>query len=330
MSKFKVLIADSRYESYDEEVAVLRKIKARIITDSSDNEDKIAEIIGDVDAVIVNLAPITAKVISGMNKCKCISRYGVGVDNVDVNCATTKNIVVTNVREYCNEDVSDHALALLFACVRKTSLIDKRVRTGDWDIAAKKPMYRIAGKTLGLIGYGGIARTLHRKITGLGLSKILVYDPYVPAKEIKKNGARKVELDDLLTASDFISIHAPLTESTRHMIGPDQFKLMKNTAILVNTSRGPLVDPDALFDALKNGTINSAGIDVHEPEPPQSDCKLFDLDNVVLTDHTGWYTEESQGELKRFAAQNAALVLTGKPPLFCVNPEVLKSSTATG
>ncbi len=152
---------------------------------------------------------------------------------------------------------------------------------------------------------------------------MLVSDPYVPAEDAAKNGARSVELDELLEQADYISVHAPLTDSTRHMIGAEQFKAMKPTAILVNTSRGPLVDTDALYEALSRGKINSAGIDVHDPEPPKKDCKLFGLDNVVLTDHAGWYSEESQLALQQSAARNVALVLAGKAPLFCVNPEVL-------
>ena len=145
------------------------------------------------------------------------------------------------------------------------------------------------------------------------------------AEDIKKIGARKVELDELLAKSDLVSIHAPLTDGTRHMIGRDQFKKMKKTAILVNTSRGPLIDTAALVDALKGGQIGFAGIDVFEQEPAPKDCKLFELENCCLTDHVGWYTEESQVELQTLAAKNAALMLAGKPPLFCVNPEVLKA-----
>jgi len=319
----KVLIAESRYESHAEEEAVLAKIGVEVVLETSDDAATLARLVADIDALIVNLAPITAEIIGAMTRCKCISRYGVGVDSVDVGAATAKGIAVLNVRDYCLEDVSDQALALLMACVRKTALTDRRVKAGEWNIAAKKPIFRIAGKTLGLVGFGAIARVMQRKVSGLNLAEVLVYDPYVPAEAVAKTGARKVALGELLETSDFVSVHAPLTDDTRGLIGAGAFKRMKATAIIVNTSRGPLIDPDALYDALKQGQINSAGIDVFSSEPPEDERKLFELENIVLSDHAGWYSEESQVDLQRSAAQNVALMLTGKPPLSCVNPEVL-------
>jgi len=324
VAKFKVVITDLGYQSYQREKDEVAKVDAEVVVAECSTEQEVAQVCKDADGVITRAAPVGAYAIGQMEKCRVISRYGVGVDNVDIPAATAKGIVVANVRDYCNEEVSDHALALLLACVRRISSRDRQVRAGMWDIGAKEPIYRIAGKTLGLIGYGAIARTLHRKVKGFNLGEVLVYDPYVPAEQIAQAGAKSVELDELLKRSDYISIHAPLTDSTRHMIGEKQFEMMKPTAILVNTSRGALVDPDALYNALKNGQIASAGIDVYEPEPPQKDCKLFELDNVVLTDHAGWYSEESQLTLQQLAARNVALVLSGKEPLYCVNPEVIK------
>ncbi len=324
MSEFKVVITDLGYASYQPEKDELSAVDAELVLAECSTEAEVGAACADADGVITRLAPVGAAAIEKMEKCRVISRYGVGVDNVNVPAATAKKIPVANVREYCNEEVSDHALALIMACARKTSVRDRQVRAGMWDIGAKDPVYRIAGKVLGLVGYGAIARALHRKVSGFGLAEVLVYDPYVTAAEAAQNGARSVELDELLRRADYISIHAPLTDATRRMIGAEQFKAMKPTAILVNTSRGPLVDTDALYEALSTGQINSAGIDVHDPEPPKKNCKLFRLDNVVLTDHAGWYSQESQLALQQTAARNVALVLAGKPPLFCVNPEVMK------
>jgi D-3-phosphoglycerate dehydrogenase len=275
--------------------------------------------------VITRLAPVTAEAIAQMKRCRVIARYGVGVDNVDVAAATARGIPVANVRDYCNEDVSDHALALLMACVRKISLRDRQVRAGRWDIGSADPVYRVAGKVLGLLGYGAIARTLHRKVSGFALAEVLAFDPFVGAEQMAKTGATKVTLEELLERSDFISVHAPLTDQTRHIIGAAELAKMKSTAILVNTSRGPLIDPDALYEALTTGQINSAGLDVHEPEPPEANSRFFGLDNIVLTDHTGWYSEESQLTLQQTAARNVARVLAGERPVFCVNPEVFKA-----
>ena len=324
MAKLKVVITDLGYASYQPEKDELAAVDAELVLAECSTEAEVGEACADADGVITRLAPDGAAAIEKMEKCRVFSRYGVGVDNVNVPAATSKKIPVANVREYCNEEVSDHALALIMACARKTSVRDRQVRAGMWDIGAKDPVYRIAGKVLGLVGYGAIARALHRKVSGFGLAEVLVYDPYVTAAEAAQNGARSVELDELLRRADYISIHAPLTDATRRMIGAEQFKAMKPTAILVNTSRGPLVDTDALYEALSTGQINSAGIDVHDPEPPKKNCKLFRLDNVVLTDHAGWYSQESQLALQQTAARNVALVLAGKPPLFCVNPEVMK------
>ena len=320
----KVVVTDTGYASYEPEIRELEPVNAELVLADCSTEQEVAEACKDADGVITRMAPVGGEAIEMMANCRIISRYGVGVDNVDVAAATAKCIIVANVRGYCNEDVSDHALALLLSCVRKTVRRDKQVRAGAWDIAAADPIWRVAGKTLGLVGFGAIAQTLHRKLGGFALGAVLAFDPYVSSEDMGKARVRKVELDELLKESDYICLHAPLTDETHHIIGREQFAMMKPTAILVNTSRGPLVDPDALYDALKNGQINSAGIDVYEPEPPHSDCKLFGLDNVVLTDHAGWYSQESQLTLQQITARNVALVLAGKPPLFCVNPEVLK------
>jgi len=320
----KVVVTDLGYQSYEPERKILAEIGAELVLAECEDEAQVGEACKEADGVITRLAPVGPDAIGRMQKCRVISRYGIGVDNVAVEAATARGIPVANVRGYCEHEVPEHALALLMACVRKVSLRDRQVRAGMWDIGAADPVYRLAGKVLGLVGYGAIARALHRKVSGLELAEVLVHDPYVPAGEVEKAGAKSIELEELLRRSDYISVHAPLSDSTRHMIGAEQFALMKPTAILVNTSRGPLVDPDALYEALKSRRINSAAIDVHEPEPPPKDSRFFGLDNIVLTDHTGWYSEESQLTLQQTAARNVALVLSGKPPLFCVNPEVLE------
>ncbi len=323
-AKLKVVVTDLGYESYEPERGEIEAIGAELVLAECSNEQEVAEACREADGVITRLAPVGPEAINAMTKCRIIARYGVGVDNVDIPAATAKGIVVANVRDYCDEDVSDQALALMMACVRKISIRDRQVRAGQWDIGSADPIWRVAGKTLGLVGFGVISRTLHRKVSGFNLAEVLVYDPFVSDEVVAKAGARKVELNELMEKSDYISIHAPLTDETRHMIGAAQLALAKKTAIIVNTSRGPLIDPDALFDALTTGKINSAGLDVHEPEPPEANSRWFGVDNVILTDHTGWYSEESQLTLQTSAAKNVALVLSGNKPLFCVNPEVLE------
>ena len=314
MSKYKVLIADGRYPGYDEELAVLKKIDAEVIFEKSDDEDKIAKAVVDVDGVVVNLAPITAKVIGEMNKCKCVSRYGVGYDNVDAKALAAKNIFLANVPDYCQEDVSDQAFALLMDCVRKVARKDRLVRQGQWNLTGIQDVYRMSGKVFGFVGYGSIARVVHRKLRGFNMAKVLVADPFVSEDDAKAAGVEVVELNELCKKADFISVHAPLVEATKGLIGAKQFELMKETAMIVNTSRGPLIDTTALIDALKNNRIACAGLDVFENEPLEDGSELRNIDNVTLTDHAGWYSVEAMAELKTKAAQNVVdTLLTGKP-----------------
>lgn len=321
MGKYKVLIADSRYPSHEEEKAVLREIDADVIIEKSDSEEKLATLAGDVDGLIVNLAPITARVISAMPRCKCISRYGVGYDNVDVAALQGTRIYLANVPDYCAEDVSDHALALFMDCVRKVSRRDRHVRQGEWNLTGLQDVSRICGKTFGFAGYGMIARYVHRKLAGFNLGRVLVADPLIPAEIVKKAGAELVSLETLCREADYISLHAPVLPSTRGMIGAAQFAIMKSTAILINTARGPLIDERALIRALQTGQIACAGLDVFEKEPLSADSELRQLDNVTLTDHAGWYSKESMVELKTKAAQNIVDTLkNGRPRYVVVGP----------
>lgn len=319
MAGLKVIVTDDRYGSYDEETAVLKEIGASVEVHNLGDEAETAQVLRDADGILVNLHPLPATVIQELQKCRVISRYGVGYDNVSVEAATAKGIWVTRVPDYCLEDVSDQALALLLGCVRKVAFKDRRIREGAWNLHKEQPSYRITGKTLGLIGYGAIARTLHRKISGFGLGRVLVFDPYLDPKKIEENGAESATLRSLLKNSDYISVHAPLNDGTRGLIGGRELSLMKKTAILINTSRGPLLEEKAVADALASGKIAAAGLDVFETEPLPADSPLRQLDNVILSDHTGWYSEESVVELKTKAAQNVLEVLKGGKPTYPVN-----------
>lgn len=316
---FKVAVTDDRYGSYTEEKNVLKEIGAELIILDPENKGEFEQKITDADALLVNLHPMTGELISKLDKCKVISRYGVGYDNVDVDAATKKGIWVARVPDYSIEDVSDQALALLLACVRKVAYKDRMIRNGKWNLHDDQPCHRIKDGVLGLIGYGSISRRFHEKTIGFGLSKVLVYDPFVDDETIKSNGGVPVDLATILTNSDFISIHAPLTETTRGMIGKDQLQLMKKGAILVNTSRGPVLNEADVAEALKAGIITGAGLDVFETEPVSLDSPLLKLDNVVLSDHTGWYSEESKKELKTKAALNIVSVLKGGKPIYPIN-----------
>ena len=319
MPKFKVAVTDGIFSSYQEEQKVLAEVDCAVEIYKLSSEEEAIETLKDVDGILLNLLQISAKVIKSMKKCRIISRYGIGFDNVDIEAATNAGIWVANVPDYAFEDVSDHALALLLAAVRKIAYKDRLIRKGSWNLHGRQKCYRIKDKILGLIGYGSIAQALHRKISGFGLAKVLVYDPFIDREYIRDSGGVPCDLDTLLKESDYVSIHAPLTKGTRRMIGAKQISLMKTEAILVNTSRGPLINEKALASALKDKRIAYAGLDVFEEEPLPKDSSLRKTDNIVLSDHTAWYTEESIVELKTKAAQNISEVLKGEKPVYPLN-----------
>jgi D-3-phosphoglycerate dehydrogenase len=319
MSRFTVVIADNRYASYHEEESVLREVDAGVEIFASSSVALARETFSAADAILVNLFPMTADIIEGLPKCRVISRYGVGYDNVDVEAATRKGIWVARVPDYCFEDVADHALALLLGCVRKIPYKDRMVREGRWNLHKDQPCYRMAGRTLGIIGYGNAGRCLHRKVFGFGFARVLVCDPNVRASVIRAAGAVPVPLSTLLAEADYITLHIPLTAETRHLIGAAELGKMKRGVILVNTSRGPVLDERALAESLRDGHLAGAGLNVFEEEPVPPGSLLRTLDNVIFTDHAGWYSEESVVELKTKAAQNVAAVLAGGAPAYPVN-----------
>lgn len=319
MAAYKVVVTDKRHESYEIEKDILSTVDAEVVVQNCETADDVIKACRDADGIIADLAPITAEVIEKLERCRVIARYGVGYDSVDVDAATEKGIYVTNVTGYCSEEVSDHALALLMACVRKTNIVDAGVREGRWNIAKKLPVNRMSGKTFAILGFGDIARCLNRKLKGFGFSAILVYDPYVDSETIEKEGARKTEWETAVSEADYISVHIPLNPKTRGIICSSTFKLMKPSAILINTSRGAVIDQEALVQALKQGRIRGAGLDVFSREPLEDDSPLKKMQNCVLTDHMGFYSEEAIRDLKRGVAENVKAVLLGKTPVNPVN-----------
>lgn len=245
-----------------------------------------------------------------------IVRYGVGVDNIDLAAARSRRIYVANVEDYGTEVVAEHTLALMFAAARRIVSRDAGVRRGRWDVGAAEPMFCFTGKTLGVVGCGKIGRALIRKVSGMGFARILAYDPFVQGTP----GAEMTDLDTLFSQSDVVTLHSPLTPQTHHLADAARLSQMKPTAILVNAARGPLVDEAALVRALEHGQLFAAGLDVFEDEPPRPDNPLFALDNVVLSDHTGWYAVESLARLQSKGAEEVARVFAGGVPNSWVNP----------
>lgn len=315
----KVVIIDDRYDDYLAEEKVLGKTGAETLIIKGLSEEEIIKTCAEADGIIVNLAPLPGSVIEQFTKCRVISRYGVGVDSVDVEEATRKGIWIANVPDYCDEDVSDQACALFLSCVRNTALRDRQVKSGVWDIKSAPPQRRIKGKTFVLFGYGRIARAMHRKIKGFLPGRVLVVDPYVNEEDITARGAEKADFNQAVAEGDFFSIHMPLNEGTRGIFNESVFRKMKPRAIVVNTSRGPLINEKDLYTALSEGLIGAAGIDVFEKEPTDRDNPLLRLDNITVSGHTGFYTEESLEELKTKAAENIAETFLNGRPKYPVN-----------
>ena len=317
-----VAITDYVFPSLEPERAVLEPLGAELRPAQCKSEEEIIALTQEADAVLNCYAKMTARVIDKLQRCKIIARYGIGVDNVDLAAASKARILVTNVPDYCVDEVSDHALALVLSLARKIVAADAGVKSGNWSVTAHAGIRRLRGQTLGLLGFGKIAKALASKAQPLGM-KALVYDPYLEAELISRHGAEAVSLDTLLAEADAISIHVPLSPETRNLIGQRELARMKSTAFLINTSRGGIVDELALALALKENRLGGAALDVLAVEPPPPDHPLRQAPNMILTPHLAFYSRESLIELQTKTAEEVARALKGEPPRSPVNPEVL-------
>lgn len=314
----KIVISDCYYESFEQEKKCFSEIGAEMVKCDCKTEDEVIAVAKDCDALICQFAPITKRVIQAMPKCKVIVRYAIGYDNIDWKAAEQEGIYVCNCPDYCIDEVSNHAIALLMDCVRKLSYLVAQVKRGNAKYTVVKPLYRTEGKVLGIVGFGRIGQRVARKMQGFGLH-IIAYDPILKPDDLQKKGVEPVGFDELLTRSDFITIHCPLNDSTRHLFSDKEFSRMKRSAILVNTSRGAIIDEKALIKALQDNMIAMAGIDVTETEPIPVGSPLLQQDNAVITSHIAWYSEDSQKELQSKVAMEVVRVLKGEKPLHPVN-----------
>ncbi len=271
----------------------------------------------DADALIVNHAIIGKKIISQLKNCKIIARYGVGVDNIDLKAACDAGIVISNVPDYCAEEVSDNTIAFILGCQKKIVQLNHIVKNNiPWSYEKIKPIRRLSKLTIGLLSFGNIARRVAEKLRGFNLN-IITYDPYFSNKE-KYNWVKFVTLDELLNNSDVISLHTPLNKETYHLINKDSVKKMKDGVFIINTSRGGLIDEIALFNGIKSGKIAGAGLDVleYKDEIDYPKSPLLKLDNVIITPHTSWYSEDAVYELQIKTAENVYKMLSEGKPLY--------------
>lgn len=280
----------------------------------------------EVDAVLHLRGILHARHIDLLSRCRIIAHYGTGVDRVDVAAATRRGIWVTNGPRYAVDEVSSHAIALLLAVARKIVAADRAVRSGQWHIRPIVPVHRIAGRTLGLMGFGNIARATGRKGRALGLD-VVAHDPYIAPDVFASEGVRAADFAGCLAAADFLSVHLPLTAQTRGIINTEALARMKTGAMLVNTSRGGVIDEPALLEALRSGRLAGAGLDVFAQEPLPADHPMLSLPNVTVSGHIGFYSEESIQQMQRDAAEQVVTALQGAAPPFLVNPQVLRAAT---
>jgi len=293
--------------------------------------EQILEATTGADVVIANMADMNARVIEGLDRCRLIIRHGIGYDNIDVETATRRGIVVAIEPDYCVLEVAEQAVMLIFACQRKLlrqrALLRQWVDTNDYAAEMVRPIHRLHGKTVGILGFGRTGHAVYQMLQGMDL-KFLICDPYISEARKKDFGIRTASLEEVLKESDVVTIHTPLIKETHHLIDGPQFKLMKKTAILVNTARGPIVNQDALDRALREGEIAHAGIDVYQTEPPPPDLPLLNNENAICTPHSSWYSEEAGWIIRQDIVEDVKLFLQDQGPKNQVNPEIqLRSDT---
>lgn len=314
----KAVFTDYQYENIEQEKRICREAGIEVAEYQEKCPERLIPLVKDADAVITQYSDINADVIAAMEHCRMIIKYGIGVNNIDVKAAAEKGILVCNVPDYGVEEVSDHAIALMLASNKKLPVITKALKEGDWGYTSIEPVHRFADATVGLVGFGRIPQLVASKLSGFNV-RVLVYDPYVEEETVNGYHAEAVDFKSLCRQSDYISVHCPLTEETRHLFNREIFELMKAGAYLINTARGPVVCEADLKAALREGKIAGAALDVFEEEPATPDNELLQIDQVIATPHCAWYSVEATQVLQRKVAEEVVNVLLGNEPFHCVN-----------
>ena len=318
----KALITDYVWPDIEAESEVLRAAGIEPVVAPDASEETLAKLAADVDAIMFCFAQVTANVLRAAEKCIVASRYGIGVDNIDIPTATELGIIVTNVPDYCMDEVTDHAIGMILALNRRLVPHDKAVKNGGWaSVTLDQPMHRTRGATLGIMGFGRIGRAIADKAKNFGMN-IIAYDPLIqPGGNI--DDVEITTFQDVLQRSEFITVHTPLTPETEGMIGAKELAMMKKGSIIVNCARGGIIQEEALAEALKSGHLAGAGLDVLEPAPPAEDHPLLQIEHIIITPHTAFFSQASTIELERRTAQEVVRVLNGQKPENLINPEVL-------
>jgi D-3-phosphoglycerate dehydrogenase len=308
----RVVVTDYTFDALDVERVVLKPLGVELIARARCDPQELGALVAEADCVIAQFAPITAAVIGAMRRVRAIVRYGVGVDNVDLDAARARGIPVCNVPDYCIDEVADHTLAFILALTRQVAANNAGVRAGKWRLAVPlADMRALRDLTVGIVGFGRIGRAVGRRLAPFG-PKLLVHDPLVPAGEIERAGCTPAALAGLLAAGDLLTLHCPSTAATRRLLNRDTFAQMKPGALLVNVGRGDLVDTAALVEALREGLLGGAALDVCDPEPVPPDSPLLRMENVLVTAHIASASVKAVQTLRETAAQIAARALRGE------------------
>jgi D-3-phosphoglycerate dehydrogenase len=326
MSKFKVLLTDYAWPDLEIERRTLAEVNAELVVAKDTDPRALAGLAADADAIMTNWVKVPAEVIDAAPKCRIVARLGIGLDNIDVAAASRRGMLVTNIPDYCLVEVAEHALALLLSLARKVAFYHHQTKSGRYDLKAGPPLRRIEGQTLGIVGMGNIGVTLAAKAQALGL-RIVAADP---APRTQPPGVTFLSLDELLSQSDYVSLHVPLVPQTRHLIGEKQLARMKPGAYLINTARGGLVDSAALAAALAAGRLAGAGLDVQETEPPDLNVPPWNDPRVIVTPHAAFASEESLADLRTRTARQVANCLTGAEVPHVVNTVALQGTSPAG
>lgn len=318
-----VVITDCDHDALDIERQVAADRGLTLTVEQCTTEDDVIAAAADADAIIVQYAPVTERVLAALPRLRAVGRYGVGVDTVDVDAATAHSVAVCNVPDYGTEDVSDHAIAMALSLGRGLPQLDRNLRRGSIDLGPVRPIHRFSTRTFGLVGLGRIGRATGQKARGVGYT-VIGSDPTWTVGTTTEEGIAVVSFDEVISRSDVISLHVPLSESTRHLIDDEVLSRIRPHSILLNTCRGGVVDTEAVLRALQDGRLAGAGLDVLEMEPLDIEHPIAAQENVILTPHAAWHSDESYGELKRRVMENVCDVVAGVAPRDVLNPEVLR------
>lgn len=297
------------------------RLDAEVTVEPTDSEAALVDAAADADAIVVDVnTPVPEAIFEACPDLDVVARAGVGIENIDVGAAAEHSVAVTNVPDYCTEEVATHTVALLFDCIRGVAAYDRDTEADNWGWDRGRPLYRTSGRTLGLVSFGPIARQVRAQLRGFDI-EVVAHDPYVDREAMAETDVRKVRYEDLLAQADYVSLHAPLTDTTREMVDAPALDRMQDHAVLVNTGRGGLVDEDALATALRDDTIAAAGLDVLQREPPQAENTLVGLDNCIVTPHAAWYSVEAREDLNTTVAANLRAGLAGETPPDYIDPD---------